>query len=171
MQVQRNVRNASSNGGALQLLKDYWLVILGLFLVVPFLIRYLKDASTANTVNNQQEQEKLYKSQNDNPVTQLTGLMEITTKTWIHDVARNVAFNLGTSIRTKEVGLFDSAFWNPKGWTENDEKTYNQLKTITIVSSRDAVVKCYYFLTRRNLIDDVKTLLDDEYKAKLPLFK
>jgi hypothetical protein len=169
MQTRR--QNNPQNGGFLQVLKDYWYVILGLFLVVPFLIRYLKDANTSITVNNQQEQEKLYKAQNDNPVTQLTGLMAITTKTWIHDVARNIAYNLGTNIRTKEVTWLDGAFWNPRGLTENDEKAYNQLAKITIVSSRDSVVKCYYFLTRRNLMDDVKTLLDDEYKAKLPLFK
>lgn len=167
MQTRR--QNNLQNGGFLQILKDYWFVILGLFLVVPFLIRYLKDANTSITVNNQQEAEKLYKAQNENPVTQIVGLNAITTKTWIHDVARNVAYNLGTSIQTKDASW--TSFFNPRGWTENDEKAYNQLAKITIVPSRDATVKCYYFLTRRNLIDDVKTLLDDEYKAKLPLFK
>lgn len=169
MQRQRTMQNSPQNGGFLQILKDYWFVILGLFLVVPFLIRYLKDANTSITVNNQQEAEKLYKAQNENPVTQLTGLNAITTKTWIHDVARNVAYNLGTSIQVKDADW--SSWFNPRGWTENDEKAYNQLAKITVVSSRDATVKCYYFLTRRNLIDDVKTLLDDEYKSKLPLFK
>ncbi len=171
MQRQRTTQNSPQNGGFLQILKDYWFVILGLFLVVPFLIRYLKDANTSITVNNQQEQEKLYKAQNDNPVTQLTGLTAITTRVVLHDIARNIAFNLGTNLRTKEVTWLDGGFWNPKSWTENDEKAYNQLKKINHVASRDLVIKCYYFLTRRNLIDDVKTLLDDEYKAKLPLFK
>lgn len=171
MQRQRTVHNSSQNGGFLQILKDYWFVILGLFLVVPFLIRYLKDANTSITVNNQQEQEKLYKAQNENPVTQLVGLNAITTRVELHDIARNIAFNLGTNIRTKEVTWLDSAWWNVKGLTENDEKAYNQLKKINYVASRDLVTKCYYFLTRRNLMDDVKELLDDEYKAKLPLFK
>ncbi|RTY69691.1 hypothetical protein [Flavobacterium sp. LB2P53] len=155
----------------MQILKDYWYVILGLFLVVPFLIRYLKDANTSITVNNQQEEEKLYQAQNENPITQLVGLNAITSRIDLQDIARNVAFHLGTNVRTKEVGFFDSSFWSPKGWTENDEKAYNELKKINYVSSRDLVTKCYYFLTRRNLNDDVKELLDNEYKTKLPLFK
>ncbi|TRW98502.1 hypothetical protein [Flavobacterium gawalongense] len=171
MQRQRTVHNSPQNGGFLQILKDYWFVILGLFLVVPFLIRYLKDANTSITVNNQQEEEKLYKAQNENPVTQLVGLNAITTRVELHDIARNIAFNLGTNIRTKEVTWLDSAWWNVKGLTENDEKAYNQLKKINYVASRDLVTKCYYFLTRRNLMNDVKELLDDEYKEKLPLFK
>ncbi|MFV8389802.1 hypothetical protein [Flavobacterium sp. LB1P71] len=169
MQRQRNSQNNPQNGGFLQILKDYWFVILGLFLVVPFLIRYLKDSNTLITVNNQQEEEKLYKAQNENPVTQLTGLNAITTRVELHDIARNIAFNLGTSVQTKDASW--SSWFNPRGWTENDEKAYNQLKKINYVASRDLVTKCYYFLTRRNLMDDVKTLLDDEYKAKLPLFK
>ncbi|MDI5898743.1 hypothetical protein [Flavobacterium yafengii] len=171
MQRQRTTQNGSQNGGFLQILKDYWFVILGLFLVIPFLIRYLKDANTSITVNNQQEEEKLYKAQNENPVTQLVGLNAITTRVELHDIARNIAFNLGTNIRAKEVGFWDASFWNPKGWTENDEKAYNQLKKINYASSRDLVAKCYYFMTRRNLMDDVKRLLDDEYKSKLSLFK
>lgn len=171
MQRQRTSQNSPLNGGFLQILKDYWFVILGLFLVVPFLIRYLKDANTSITVNNQQEQEKLYKAQNENPVTQLVGLNAITTRVELHDIARNIAFNLGTNIRTKEVTILDGAWWNVKGLTENDEKAYNQLKKINYVASRDLVTKCYYFLTRRNLMDDVKELLDNEYKSKLPLFK
>lgn len=171
MQRVRQPRNTSQNGGFLQTLQDYWLVILGLFLVVPFLIRYLKDANTSITVNNQQEAEKLYKSQNENPVTQITGLNQITSRIDLQDIARNVAFHLGTDIRNKETSFLDSAWWNPKGWTENDEKAYLELKKINYPESRDLVVKCYYFLTRKNLLDDVKRLLDDEYKQKLSLFK
>lgn len=171
MQRVRQPRNTSQNGGFLQTLQDYWLVILGLFLVVPFLIRYLKDANTSITVNNQQEAEKLYKSQNENPVTQITGLNQITSRISLQDIARNVAFHLGTDIRNKETSWLDSGWWNPKGWTENDEKAYLELKKITNPESRDLVVKCYYFLTRKNLLDDVKRLLDDEYKQKLTLFK
>lgn len=169
MQIRtRNINNLQ-NGGFLQVLKDYWYVILGLFLIVPFLIRYLKDANTSITVNNRQEEEKLYKSQNENPVTQLKGLNAITTRVELHDIARNIAFNLGTNVQSKDASF--SSWFNPRGWTENDEKAYNQLKKINYVASRDLVTKCYYFLTRRNLMDDVKTLLDDEYKTKLPLFK
>lgn len=171
MQSVRQQKNTSQTGGFLQTLKDYWYVILGLFLVIPFLIRYLKDANTSITVNNQEEEEKLYKSQNENPVTQITGLNQITTRKELQDIARNIAFHLGTDIRNKETSWLDSGWWNPKGWTENDEKAYLELKKIKQPESRDLVVKCYYFLTRKNLLDDVKRLLDDEYKEKLTLFK
>jgi hypothetical protein len=168
---QRNSSLNSSNGGFLEVLKNYWFVILGLFLVVPFLIRYLKDANTGITINNMQEDEKIIKEKASNPVTQLQGLQAITTRTDLHEIARNIAYNLGTNLRTKEAGILDADWWNPRSWTENDEKAYNQLKKINYVASRDLVIKCYYFLTRRNLMDDVKKLLDEQYKAKLPLFK
>ena len=130
MRRQLSSQNSSQFGGVLQMLKDYWFVILGLFLVVPFLIRYLKDANTSITVNNQEEEEKLYKSQNDNPVTQLTGLNQITSRKDLQDIARNVAYHFGTNLRTKESGIFDSSWWNPKSWTENDEKAFLELKKV-----------------------------------------
>lgn len=165
----QNKNTVQNQSGVLELIKQYWFVILGLFLVVPFLIRYLKDANTDITINNQQEDEKLIKAQNENPTTQKQGLDKITTRTDLQDIARNIAYNLGTSIQTKDAGW--TAFLNPRGWTENDEKAYNQLKKINYATSRDLVAKCYYYLTRRNLYDDVKTLLDEEYQKKLPLFK
>jgi hypothetical protein len=163
--------NNRQNRPFLEVLNQYWFVILGLVLGIPYLIRYYKNQGTEDIVNDVVQNEKVIKAQNDNPVTQLAGLTAITTRTDLHAIARNVAYNLGTNIRTKEVTWLDGAFWNPRGLTENDEKTYNQLKKINRASSRDLVVKCYYFMTRRNLMDDVKTLLDDEYKSKLPLFK
>lgn len=165
----QNKSTVPSQGGVLELIKTYWFVILGLFLAIPFLIRYLRDANTDITINNQQEDEKLIKVQNQNPTTQKQGLDKITTREDLQLIARNVAYNFGTSIQTKDAGW--TAFLNPRGWTENDEKAYNQLKKINYATSRDLVAKCYYFLTRRNLYDDVKTLLDEEYQKKLPLFK
>lgn len=155
----------------LEMMEKYWFIILGLVLAIPYLIRYYKNQAVADLVNNVELDEKQIVSQNKNPITQIAGLNAITSRVDLQTIARNVAFNFGTSIRTKEVGVFDSAFWNPKGWTENDEKAYNQLKKINYVESRDLVAKCYYFLTRRNLFDDVRDLLDEQYKSKLTLFK
>jgi hypothetical protein len=172
MAVRQRVNSSTPiNVGVLELLKNYWYVILGFIIALPYIIKYYKDSQTSIDINNMQEDEKIIKEKASNPVTQLQGLQAITTRTDLHEIARNIAYNLGTNIRTKEVGIFDAAWWNVRGLTENDEKAYNQLKKINYVASRDLVIKCYYFLTRRNLMDDVKALLDDEYKAKLTLFK
>lgn len=168
MRVQN--KNAPQNS-FLETLKNYWFVILAMILAVPYLIRYYKNQAVTDIANNVVQDEKEIVAQNQNPTTQLAGLHKITTRTDLHDIARNVAHNLGTSIRNKETSWDSMAFWNPKGWTENDEKAYNQLAKINYVSSRDLVAKCYYFLTRRDLFKDVKDLLDDEYQAKLKLFK
>jgi hypothetical protein len=155
----------------LESLKKYWFVVLAFLLAIPYLIRYYKNQAVNDIVNNVVQDEKEIVAQNQNPTTQLAGLHKITSRVDLHEIARNVAYNLGTSIRTKEVSWTDPAYWNPKGWTENDEKAYNQLAKINYVSSRDLVAKCYYFLTRRDLFKDVRELLDEEYRAKLKLFK
>lgn len=157
--------------GFLETLQKYWFVLLALILAIPYLMRYYKNQAVNDVVNDVVQNEKEIVAQNQNPATQLAGLNKITTRVDLQTIARNIAHNLGTSIRVKEISWTDPAFWNPKGFTENDEKAYNQLKKINYATSRDLVAKCYYFLTRRNMFDDVRDLLDEEYRAKLPLFK
>lgn len=161
----------TSSNKFLDMLQKYWFILLAIILGIPYLMRYYKNQAVTDIVNDVVQDEKEIVAQNQSPVTQLAGLNKITTRIDLQTIARNVAYNLGTSIRTKEVTPLNLAWWNPKGMTENDEKTYNQLKLINYASSRDLVAKCYYFITRRNMFDDVRELLDDEYKAKLPLFK
>jgi hypothetical protein len=168
MQRARTANN-SRNRPFLEVLNQYWFVILGIVLGLPYLIRYYKNQGTVDIVNDVVQDEKVIKAQNENPTTQLAGLLKITSRVELHEIARNIAYNFGTSIQTKDASW--SSWLNPRGWTENDEKAYYQLKRINHASSRDLVAKCYYFMTRRNLMNDVKTLLDEELRAKLPLFK
>lgn len=166
-------RNAKkpSNGGFLDIVERYWLVLLGLIIGYPIIMRYFQDASTKDVVNKAQEAEKVLVSQNSNPVTQLQELNKITTNTFYHNVARNVAIDLGTNILTKEKTFWDFAWLNPTAWTENDAKIYNQLKILNSSGQVKTVSLCYYILTRRNLMDDVKQYLDSAELNKLPLFK
>jgi hypothetical protein len=167
-----NIRNKSApNASILETLQKYWFLLLVIILGIPYLIRYYKNQAVTDIVNDVVQNEKEIVAQNQNPTTQLQGLNKITTRIDLHEIARNIAYNFGTSVRTKETTIMNLSWWNPKGWTENDEKAYNQLKKINYASSRDLVAKCYYFLTRNNLYDDVKNLLDEEYRSKLPLFK
>lgn len=164
-------RNNNSGGSSplMEFIKKYALILGVLVLGFPYLMRYFKDQETEDVVNNNQEEEKKSAVQVQNPTTQLTGLNKITTRTELHDIARNVAFHLGTNIQIKNASW--GSWLNPRGWTENDEKAYLELKRINYPASLDLVVKCYYYLTQRNMLDDVKKLLDEEYKKKLPLFK
>ena len=171
MSTARNQRKPPINGGFLPLIERYWFVVLGIVLAIPYLVRYYKNQATTEVVNDMVQEEKIIVAENKNPITQQAGLNKITTRLDLQAIARNVAFNLGTNIRTKEVTWTDSAWWNPKGLTENDERAYNQLAKINHESSKILVTKCYYFLTRRNMVDDVKELLDPTLRSKLKLFK
>jgi len=171
MAIERNARKPSSNGGFLDIVERYWLVLLGLIIGYPIIMRYFQDAGTKDAINKADEAEKVLISKNDNPVTQLQELNKITTNSFYHNVARNVAKDLGTNISTKEKSFFDFYWLNPSSWTENDSKVYEQLKILTNSGQVKVVVSCYYVLTRRNLYDDVKQYLDDDLLIKLPLFK
>ena len=171
--MRTQTRNSSkpSNGGFLDIVERYWLVLLGLIIGYPIIMRYFKDASTKDTINNQEEETKILVSNNNNPITQLQELNKITSNPFYHNIARNVAIDLGTNILTKETSFFDFAWLNPKSWTENDAKIYAQLKILTGTGQVKTVTQCYYVLTRRNLMDDVKKYLDSSELNKLPLFK
>lgn len=158
-------------GGFLDYVERYWLVLLGLIIGYPIIMRYFKDASTKSEINNQEEKEKLLVSASNNPVLQVKELNHVTTNYFYQNLARNVAKDLGTNIATKEAGFWDFKWLNPATWTENDKKIYDSLKQLVNTGQVKTVANCYYVLTRRNLYDDVKQYLDDELLNKLPLFK
>jgi len=165
---QRTVKN-SANAGFLALIEKYWLVLLGLLISIPYLVRYYKNQGTIDFANNIVQGEKVLAAQNENPVSQLGEFNKVTSNVYYHNLARNIAIHLGTDIQTKDASW--TSWFNPRGWTENDEKAYNQLRFITNVGQRTTVAKLYYILTRRNMLDDVKKYLDSDLLIKLPLFK
>lgn len=161
--------NYKSDNPFFDFIKQYFLVIIGLIVAIPFILKYYKKQEGEFKEADLVADEKTLEVANENPVTRLQGLNKITDRVDLQDIARNIAYNFGTNIRVKNSGFI--AMLDPRGWTENDEKAYNQLKKINYIKSRDLVIKLYYFQTRRNLMNDVKTLLDEEYINKLPLFK
>lgn len=165
----RNNRQQSTVSPFMEFIKKYWLIMVGVALAFPYILRYLKDAETQDLINKREENEKQLASANQNPLSQLAELNKITTDPFYHNIARNVAVHLGYDIQTKDASWFD--FLNPYGWTENDEKAYNELKKIINSGQKRTVTACYYVLTRRNLADDVKKVLDSDLLIKLPLFK
>jgi predicted histidine transporter YuiF (NhaC family) len=166
-----SVRKTSQNSvhsGFLALIEKYWLVLIGLIVAVPLLLRYMKDAQTSDTVNNVEENIKLNVSKNLDPVKQQSALNAITTSVFYQDMARNVAANLGTLYQVR--GGFLS-WLNPRTWTENDQLIYNDLKLLKNSGQVKTVSNCYFFLTGKNLREDIIKLLDSELLAKLPLFR
>ncbi|WP_395048385.1 hypothetical protein [Flavobacterium sp.] len=164
---QNNARNSDSSG-FLAVLERYWYVILGLILATPVVLRYLKDSQVANEVNDTQETIKLNVSKNLDPIQQQSELNKITTSPYYQNMARNVAANLGVLYEVR--GGFLS-WLNPRTWTENDQLVYNDLKQLKNSGQVKTVSNCYFFLTGKNLREDIIRLLDTELLAKLTLFK
>lgn len=171
MVSQRTNKKPLLTGGFLPTIERYWLVVLGLIIGYPIIMRYMKDASTKSYINNQEESEKIIAAQNNNPAQQLENLNAVTTNYFYQNIARNVAKDLGTNIATKESTFLDFKWLNPSTWTENDTEIYNSLKQLVNSGQVKTVSNCYYVLTRRNLYDDVKQYLDKDLLNKLPLFK
>ena len=168
MRITNLRKNPVNDTGFLALIERFWIVILGLILATPILLRYLKDSQVKHEVNDTQEQIKLNTSQNLNPLKQQTELNKITSNQYLQTVARNVAANLGTLYQSRG-GMF--AWLNPRGWTENDTLVYNDLKNLNNPGQVRLVIELYFFLTGKNLREDVSTLLDTELLAKLKFFK
>ncbi|WP_026713655.1 hypothetical protein [Flavobacterium daejeonense] len=170
MAIDRNSKKPSDNGGFLATVERYWLVLLGLVIGYPIIMRYFQDAGTKDLINKQEEQEKVLASAVQNPVTQLQELNKITTNTYYHNIARDIAVAFGTDVLNKEASIWT---WlsNPSSWTENDEKAYLALLPIVNSGQQKVIVQLYYVLTRRDLNYDVKKYLDKKYLDKLPLFK
>ena len=167
MKVAYTKPNPSNQLGFFELIERFWIVILGLILATPVILRYLKDSQVKNEVNDSQEQIKLNVSQNLSPIKQLEGLNKITLNPFYHKLAFSLAHNLGTIYQSR--GGFLS-FLNPRTWSENDKEVYNDLKKLTNSGQIKTVVKCYFFITGKNLREDVTRLLDSELLKKLPLF-
>jgi hypothetical protein len=154
--------------GFLAVIERYWIVLVGLILATPVVLRYLKDSQVKNEINDTQEQIKLNASANLTPLTQLAGMNKITTNVAYHNWALQLAKDLGTLYTSR------ASWWNLwdklRGATENDKDVYNSLIQINNQSQKRVLNELYFFLVQRNLNEDVMTYLDPEFLKKLPLF-
>lgn len=171
MRSRENNARKPSNDGFLNIMERYWLVLLGLIIGTPIVLRYLKDADTKGEINNAEEAEKVLVSKASNPVSQLIELNKVTTNTAYHSRARNVAHALGTNELTKDSTFWDLKWMLPSTMTENEESVIIQLKDIKNSGQARLIIECYYVLTRRNLRDDLLKYLSKSELAKIPLFK
>jgi hypothetical protein len=167
MSVRRTNAQNSVSSGFLAIIERYWLVIVGLILAVPFILRYLKDANTQGEENDSEEEIKLNAIANMSPITQLSGMNKITTNQAYHTWALGLAQHLGTLYSAR-------SSWNPFDWarslTENDKEVYDLLKNVQNTGQKRILTELYFFLVQKNLNEDVVKLLDKELLAKLPLF-
>lgn len=167
-QRANNLRN-STNSGFLSFIERFWVVILGLIIFTPVLLRYLKDASVKNQTNDAEEEIKLTATANLSPITQLVGMNKITTNQGYHKWALSLSQNLGT-LYSNRGKWYDIPSWL-RSLTENDKKVYELLKNVTNTSQKRILNELYFFLVQRNLNEDVTTLLDPELLIKLPMFR
>lgn len=164
---QTNVKN-SVHSGFLAIIERYWLVLLGLIVATPILLRYMNDANSQAKVNDAKNENRLNEVANMSPITQLSAMNKITTNSAYHVWAQKIAADLGTlySARAKWYSFFD--FF--RSITENDTALYNDLKDVTNPGQKRILTDLYFVLTSKNLTEDVITYLDTEYLKKLPLF-
>jgi hypothetical protein len=168
--VRKSKSNQISNIWLLDFFEKYWLVLLGTIFVYPYVSRYLRDAQTKKEINNIQENEKLLVAKVDNPKEQLEVLNSVTTNTFYHNIAKNIAVALGTDKLNKEAGVIAWSV-NPSSWFEDDKKAFENLKLLVNTGQVKTVKQLYYDITRRDLHFDVKNLLDEKYLKQLRFFK
>lgn len=171
MAIDRNNKKPSESGGFLATVERYWLVLLGLIIGYPIIMRYFRDAGTKDKINNIEENEKVLVKVTQNPVTQIDELNKVTTNTYYHNIARGIAVSFHTDVLTKENDTFFASLFSPSTWVVDHAKAFFNLNAIKNTGQKTVVTKLYYILTRRDLNYDVKNKLKDEYLNKLPLFK
>jgi len=154
-------------------LSDYWLLIIGALIAIPLLYKYYMNFVSTSAENAVVNSEKDMQTANQSPVTQSQGLNKITTRLEVQQIAKNVAHHFGTDILTKEA----SSDWfglgvllHPTSWSENDQEALIELLKVKQPLTVPLVISCYYFITRRDLKNDIKSYLPDSYIKQLPLF-
>ena len=165
-------RNAQDNAlnDAFDFIKRNWIMITGLLLAVPYLLRYLKAQAQKTSVANVELEykDKIEKSEianatklfeNTNPLTQNQKRLKITASKDLHAASQSLAVDFG--VIYKDAGnWFD--FLNPRGWTENDEAIR---KTLVLYRNYfDKLEKLYFEVdtNSRSLRKDILQYLDKD---------
>lgn len=172
--MQRNSikRSAQDNAfnDAFDFIKRNWLMITGLLVAVPYIMRYLKAQALRSQVANLEldlkekvdtkEVEKATKLfENENPLTQNQKRKAITSSQALWSASQSLAHDFG--VIYKDTGHWWDIF-NPRGWTEND-KSIRQ----TLVYQRNnfpILEKLYYQVdtNSRSLRKDILEYLDKD---------
>lgn len=142
--------NRKHSSKFMALINEYWYIILGVILIIPFIIRYLRKQDLAQVSADQQQQIDLKKVENSDPVKQQQNANAITTSSYYQSVARQVAYNLGVNF----------AWYDPRSWSENDSAVLNLLKPLNSGQIK-TVSSLYYncYATGRSMQDDCLKLL------------
>lgn len=177
--VRNNQRkNAQDNAlnDALDFIKRNWLIITGLLVAVPYIMRYLKAQAQKTETANQElilkqkiesgdiiKETKLF--ENASPLTQKQKRLKITGSSELWAASTSLAHDFGYKYS-------DSGKWydvlNPRGWTENDASIRNTLLKYRNYFS--ILEKLYYEVdtNSRNLRNDILKDLD---KTELALVR
>lgn len=169
---KKNVQDNALND-AFDFIKRNWIMITGLLVAIPYLLRYLKAQAQKTTTADMElelkqkvetgqvvKETKLF--ENENPLTQNQKRLKITASKDLHAASQSLAVDFG--VIYKDAGNWYD-FLNPRGWTENDEEIR---KTLVLYRNYfDKLEKLYYEVdtNSRSLRKDILQYLDkDELK-------
>lgn len=150
--------NKKTTSRFFELIKEYWLIIIAGILLIPYILRYIQKQDVKQLEANAQAEIDKLKVENSDPVKQQANANSITTNAGYQKIAHDVAYHLGVNF----------AWYDPRGWTENDSDAFNLLKNLN--SGQLKIVGTLYnkvYATGRNLKDDCQLLFSFDYYKQL----
>lgn len=149
---------------------SWFLGILAVILVVPWLLRYLKAQNAKTTSDDLQIAKDVANAENRDPEVQQTKADKITPSKNLQAAARALAYALGThiSVLPDWMDAFD-----PTGWTENDTEAANIVIKWSKPGNWAALQKLYtniYSHDKNSLKADLLRLLDADQLKRIRKF-
>lgn len=139
----------------------HWLKWVAFFVILTIiffpLLRFIKEQLAKNEEKTASIEKKQKFQSNLNPITQKLRAEAITKNIELHNIAKNLAHNLGTLYSDR------SSWWswlNPKGWTENDKLVADNLQKGRL--NYPIIQRLYFecYSNSRNLSNDILEYLD-----------
>ena len=143
------IRTSGNSSGVAGFFSKHWYAIpIFIYLIIKFLPKTLQTL----------EQGQLQHINND-PVRQAEALTEITTNTDVHQAAMDIWEGSGLGY----------PIWHYKHWTEDDEKMYNAIMSVSVGGQVGMPLRQAYYIVSggNNLQEDMTELLDNSYMQHL----
>lgn len=158
----------STSNNILDVLTKYGIVILVGIWLIPYIIKYYKDSIEKGKVEDIVNDVAVNNAQNatQNPTIQVDKATKYLRDVRHYDTKGRQRLMDATQKIANAFG-YDKAWYNPKGWVENDLEIYLTLWG-TMLNYKDIEWLYYNVYTQsRNLTNDIVDKLDEKYLTEL----